>query len=186
MFTILNRLRGTWGWFSKVVGILIAVMVYLCSDNYYVATAAGLGYVLGESFGWGAWVGTLSCRPRNSSVQSDTTEGRNNGIFWLASRVYNPKTEWYNFSIVALAIRGVYWWLPVAIPLVYLYGYYIPLISAIVLGVLFPVAAVLGYRFRNLNVIGWTGGWEIQELIYGIMQDSVIGIGVLIWIGFLG
>jgi len=184
MFTILNRLRGTWSWCSKVIGMLIAIAVHLVSDNYYVSIASGLGYLLGESMGWGAWVGTLSCyakgREPNSTKYDD--EGKSNGIYWLASKLYDPIKDWYNFCIIALAVRGVYWWIPVALPLAYLYGI-TPILIALVLGLLFPLAAILGYRYRNIKIGKWTGGWEIQELIYGAMQDIALVIGVLIWVG---
>jgi len=181
MFTILNRLRGTWGRFSKVVGILIAIMVYIVSDNYYTAIASGLGYIAGESMGWGAWVGTLSCYPRGQEPKNIKygDEGMNNGIHWLASKLVDPISDWYKFSVVALGIRGIYWWLPVALPLTYLYGI-LPVVIALVLGILFPVACILGYKFRGTKIGKWTGGWEISELIYGAMQDVALVIGVLI------
>jgi len=181
MFTILNRLRGTWSWFSKVIGLLVAIAVYWVSDNYYVAIASGLGYIAGESMGWGAWVGTLSCYPRGKEPKNTKYdyEGKNNGIYWIASKFYDPISDWYKFSMVALVLRGIYWWLPVTLPLTYLYGI-LPVVIALVLGVLFPIACILGYKFRRTKIGKWTGGWEISELIYGAMQDVALIIGVLV------
>ena len=62
MFIILNRYRGTYGWFAKVVGVVLGLLTYLVWGDVYVALMVAIGYVAGESFGWGEWVGTLSCK----------------------------------------------------------------------------------------------------------------------------
>ena len=55
MMTILNRLRGTYGWFAKVNGVVLGLLFYLAFGNPYVSLAVAIGYALGESFGWGDW-----------------------------------------------------------------------------------------------------------------------------------
>ena len=55
MFLILNRLRGTYGWFAKVNGVVLGLLFYLAFGNPYVSLAVAICYVLGESFGWGDW-----------------------------------------------------------------------------------------------------------------------------------
>jgi hypothetical protein len=203
MFTILNRLRGTYGWMSKVTGIILGLLVYAIFDNYYVAIAVTLGYVLGESFGWGDWVGELSVNKTNKAP-AVTTDGVNNGIFFLANKIIDYRREWTEYCRLALAIRGMYWWLCL-IPLYWVgVNAMIIVIAILLLAVGFPIACELGYRSRdifglhkiyneNKKVIGSKivykgkvkktlkqkiffieGGWEHQELYYGIMQDIVI------------
>lgn len=83
MFTILNRYRGTYGWFAKVNGVVLGLLTYLVNGDIYVSIAVIIGYVLGESFGWGEWIGTLT-GDRNFKQLNE--EGKNNGIQWLASK----------------------------------------------------------------------------------------------------
>lgn len=187
MMLILNRLRGTDGLWSKIIGLLLALVVQIAFGNPYVATAVGLGYIIGESFGWGEWVGTLSC---NRTAVEANEEGKNNGIQWLASKVFKPETDWLNYCRVALTIRGFYWWLPTLAPL-YFVGFnpYYLAIAVVLLGVGFPIACEIGYRTSKLFSLNkpyfqMTGGWEHQEVWYGVIQDLVfIGLGISYWIG---
>ena len=71
MFLILNRLRGTQGIWSKIIGLLLALVVQIAFNNPYVAIAVGLGYIIGESFGWGDWIG---CLTSNRNNYKDTTD----------------------------------------------------------------------------------------------------------------
>lgn len=182
MFTVLNRLRGMNGVWSKFNGLLLAYIIYSVSHNHYVALAVGIGYIIGESFGWGEWVGTLSC---NRTAVENNEEGKNNGIQWLASKVIDPSKDWINYCRVALTIRGFYWWLPTLAPL-YFVGFSVELLTLMILALSigFPIACELGYRTSKMfefNKYGFSvvGGWEHQEVWYGLMQDLVfIGLGV--------
>ena len=144
--------------------------------------AVGLGYIIGESFGWGEWVGTLSC---NRTAVENNEEGKNKGIQWLASKVIDPSKDWINYCRVALTIRGFYWWLPTLAPL-YFVGFNPLFLAGCItfLSIGFPIACELGYYFRykvSFEKFGlsYSGGWEIQEGFYGLMQDLVlIGLGV--------
>ena len=86
MFLILNCLRGTYGWFAKVNGVVLGLLVYLVFGNLYVSLAVAIGYVLGESFGWGEWVGNLSVH-RKETTDTLEDEGKNNGIQYVAIRL---------------------------------------------------------------------------------------------------
>lgn len=177
MFLILNRLRGTQGIWSKIIGLFIALVVQIAFGNPYVSTLVGLGYIIGESFGWGEWVGTLSS---NREQIQKNEEGKNNGIQWLASKVIDPTKDWINYCRVALTIRGFYWWLPTLAPL-YFVGFN-PLVilgCILFLSVGFPIACEIGYRTSKLFSFGKygfsaSGGWEHQEIWYGLFQDLVI------------
>lgn len=179
MFTILNRLRGTYGWFAKVNGVVLGLLVYLAFGNHYVSLAVAIGYVLGESFGWGDWVG---CLTGNRNNYKDTTdEGKSNGIMWLSQKIVSGwRTNFVYYSRVALTIRGFYWWLPTLAPLYFVGFTPLVLLGCILfLSVGFPIACEIGYRTSKLfsfEKYGFSvvGGWEHQEVWYGLMQDIVL------------
>lgn len=186
MMTILNRLRGTEGLWSKIIGLLLALIVQIAFDNPYVSVAVGLGYIIGESFGWGLWVGTVSEQREKAWHLHDEGEGRNNGIEWLASKIVKPTEEtWVSYCRVALAIRGFYWWLPTLAPLYFVGFNPLLLLGCITfLSVGFPIACEIGYRTAKLfsfEKYGFSvrGGWEHQEVWYGLFQDVVIFILLL-------
>ena len=181
MMLILNRLRGTDGLWSKIIGLLLALVVQIVFNNPYASIAVGLGYIIGESFGWGLWVGTLSVQREKGYALKDEGEGRNNGIEWLATKIIKPTQEnWLNYCRLALTIRGLYWWLPTLAPL-YFVGFnpYVLLGCIAFLSVGFPIACELGYYFRDKISfekygLEFRGGWELQEGFYGLMQDLVL------------
>ena len=179
MMTILNRLRGTQGLWSKIIGLLLAFIVLAIWGNVWVAVAVGLGYIIGESFGWGLWVGALSVH-RESTPNKTEDEGANNGIQWLARKLV---PDWQNMFLhycrVALTIRGFYWWLPTLAPL-YFVGFNPLFLAGCItfLSIGFPIACELGYYFRDKISfdkfgLSYSGGWELQEGFYGLMQDLV-------------
>lgn len=191
MFVILNRLRGTESWMSKVISIILFVIVYLSFGNVYVASAVGLGYLLGESFGWGEWVGTLCVKRENMNLEGFvSTEGQSWGIKQLAQFITKidfsnlTVSEWIKYCNVALAIRGLYWWIPTLAPLYFVGVSGFVLVSVIVLlSIGFPIACYIGYLtapkfnihfkfFEKYDLpLEMAGGWEHQEVWYGLMQD---------------
>lgn len=185
MMTILNRLRGTQGLWSKIIGLLLALVVQIAFCNPYVSIAVGLGYIIGESFGWGLWVGCLSVHRENTTNKTED-EGANNGIQWLARKIVpNYLDNFVNYCRVALTIRGFYWWLPTLAPLYFVGFNPLVLLGCIAfLSVGFPLACEIGYRTAPLfsfDKYGFSvsGGWEHQEVWYGLMQDLVlIALGV--------
>ena len=184
MMTLLNRLRGTQGLWSKIIGLLLALIVQIAFDNPYVSVAVGLGYIIGESFGWGEWVGTLTS---NSTDRQANEEGANNGIRWLASLVYNPLVDWRKYCTVALAIRGIYWWGLTLAPLYFVANTYIITLAIVLLSAAFPLACELGrltsplfsFEYKTFSI---KGGSEHIEVWYGVMQDIVL-IGVVLCLG---
>ena len=184
MMLILNRLRGTQGLWSKIIGLILALVVQIAFNNSYVSVAVGLGYIIGESFGWGEWIGTLT-GDRNFKQLNE--EGKNNGIQWLASKVIDPSKDWINYCRVALTIRGFYWWLPTLAPLYFVADTYIVTLAIVLLSAAFPLACELGrltsplfsFEYKTFSI---KGGWEHQEIWYGLMQDIVL-IGVVLCLG---
>lgn len=75
MFLILNRLRGTYGWFAKVNGVVLGLLFYLAFGNPYVSLAVTIGYVLGESFGWGDWFSIYDFATRGLNGSTSNQHG---------------------------------------------------------------------------------------------------------------
>lgn len=180
MMAILNRLRGTQGLWSNIIGLLLAFIVLAIWGNVWVAVAVGLGYIIGESFGWGEWVGNLTTHRKN---KTDTLEdeGENNGIKYIATKlVPNWNVDFIKYCRVALGIRGIYWWLPTLAPL-YFIGFSVVSITVAVavLSIGFQIACELGrltaplfsFEYKTFSI---KGGWEHQEIWYGLMQDVII------------
>ncbi|WP_067176962.1 hypothetical protein [Sulfurospirillum sp. UCH001] len=178
MFTVLNRLRGMNGVWSKFIGLLLSYILLSISYNQYLALSVGILYVIGESFGIGDCEATLTMR-RINKMPTPYTEGKNNGIQWLASHIIDPSRDWINHCRVWLFIRGIYWWICL-LPLVFFIEWHLVLISIIILGLAFPLACELGYYTSKLwNFKYMNGGGEHSEVWNGLAQDIVILILLL-------
>ncbi len=166
MFWILNRLRGQYGYFAKVNALVVALLIFAFLGNFYLAIICGLGYLAGEAKGWGVWVGALT------SHGGDKGESESRSIEWLVGR-FIPRAHWLAYCRLCLAIRGLIWWLPAFVPLVFMGIYGAPLL-AVLLAAGFPLACELGYRMRfkfKLKKFEIESAWARQELFYGAMQD---------------
>ena len=173
MFWILNRLRGQYSYFAKVNALAVALLVFAFLGNFYLAVICGLGYFLGEAKGWGVWVGALT------SHGGDKGESESRGIEWLVGR-FVPRAHWLAFCRACLFIRGLIWWLPVFVPLVFAGVYAAPLL-AVALAAGFPLACELGYRTHfkfRLKKLEIESAWARQELLYGAMQDLAF---IILW-----
>ncbi len=184
MFTILNRYRGTYGWFAKVNGVVLGLLTYLVYGDVYVSLMVAIGYIVGESFGWGEWIG---CLTTNATSYVENEEGKNNGIRWLATKIINPDKEYREYCRVALTIRGFYWWILTLSPLYFVADAYIVTLAIVLLSIAFPIACELGrltaplfsFEYKTFSI---KGGWEHQEVWYGLTQDIVL-IGVILCLG---
>lgn len=179
---ILNRLRGTWSWFAKVNGVVLGLLFYLFTSDLYTAIALSIAYVIGESMGWGKWIGGIinETTKADAAVVSDE-EGRRNGIHWIANKIYPETDDYQSYCILALTIRGMYWFLLMLLPLVV--AGYIPimwyLIMSLLLGLGFPASVFMGkettkyfnFESKYFNV---NGAWEHAEVWYGLMQDIIL------------
>lgn len=173
MFWVLNRLRGQYSYFAKVNALAVALLIFAFHGNFFIAIVCGLGYLLGEAKGWGVWIGALT------SHGADKGERESRGIEALAGR-FIPRTRWLAYCRLCLAIRGLIWWLPVFVPLVFI-GVYIAPLLAVLLAAGFPLACELGYRTRfkfKLKKFEIGSAWARQELFYGAMQDAAF---VILW-----
>lgn len=174
MFWILNRLRGRYAYFAKINALVVALLIFALYGNFFVAIVCGLGYLLGEAKGWGVWIGALT------SHGADKGERESRGIEALAGR-FIPRTHWLAYCRLCIAIRGLIWWLPVFVPLVFI-GVYIAPLLAVLLAAGFPLACELGYctkfsfAFKSFEV---KTAWARQELFYGAMQDAAF---LILWV----
>ncbi len=183
MLTILNRLRGTKAIWAKVNGAILASLFYWLSKDVYTSISIGALYILGESFGWGKWIGGIMSGNRLSPTprQLDDREGLKNGIHFLANLIAPEIKNYYEYCIVALGIRGMYWFGLTLLPLV-IAGYvdpimYMPMI--LLLGVGFPLSVILGKWSKDKITITQKyfnvhGTWEHAEVWYGFMQDVIL------------
>ena len=174
MFWILNRLRGRYAYFAKINALVVALLIFAFFGNFYLAIICGIGYLAGESKGWGVWIGALITH----SGFKDERENRL--IERVAARLFEPKTHWLAYCRLCLFLRGLLWWLPVFVPLVFVGIYGAPLL-AVALAAGFPLACELGYRTRfkfNLKKLEISTAWARQELFYGAMQDAAF---LILW-----
>ena len=107
MMLIANRLRGTYGWFASVFGIVITVVMYLLTKDLTVALLLGVGYWFGEMIcGWGNHVGVITIH-RWQKFNYFPEDGENVGVRWLASMIVYPRLWRLHFSNAKIAIRNI-------------------------------------------------------------------------------
>lgn len=121
MFTILHRLRGTWSWMAKVVGLIVGILIFLCTLNPTAGILGIIAYVLGESFGWGKWVGGIIkgyCYATEKDLKDKT--GKSWGVHYIANFVFNEKKYFQEYCYLALILRGLVYWIPLFLVLYFL------------------------------------------------------------------
>jgi len=153
----LNRLRGTYSIFAKVNAIIIGLIFGYVTKSPYVGSAMAIGYLAGESMGWGEWIGGLI---HNDGRVSERYDGQKNGIEWIATRFTDLHSR--NYHKLSLAIRGFYWWFLTLVPLAFVMNPIIILTAILVLAIGFPYSVVK------------TMEWNDAEYIYGGIQDVVL------------
>ena len=178
--------------FTNTVGINTSIVAFV---------SAGL-YMLGESMGWGKWVGSLTRWEPFTETLIQNHYNDNEGVkFPFVHKTANlivkeqidgtleVRTKQYlRYCNVALALRGLYWWV-----LLYLFiaftgitTYYEAVIISVLLGLGFPVAAWLSKKLDYNGtkwIINYSRGWENQELVYGLFQGSAILYVIIKYIG---
>lgn len=199
---LLNRWRGTGaivtiGKFRLIGNIIYALYIAGIVGCTYALTFGGwisvgyglLGgilYIAGESFAWGKWVGWLTDYEKTSKPDYDNDDGRSFPyIHYIAQAIVKQEDDYTTYCEIALAIRGLFWWLPLLILLgiIDLISWYQVAFSSIFLAVGFPVACYLGtllkveYKSKYLNM---SRGWENQELVYGFFHWIGISLVILL------
>ena len=179
---------------NHIYAIYLALIVGFLTMNALAGIAVLIAYLIGESKGWGEWIGALTRWESKDEKWLEKQYKDNEGVgFPYIHQIANcvvkeqvegtleEKLKQYNkYATLALTLRGVYWWSLVYgviawFGLINLYEY-----AAIIaiLGIGFPIACEIGKRITSngkIWKIEWSQGWENQELAYGLMQ------GVALW-----
>ena len=185
---------------NHIYGIYLAMIIGLLAMNILAGLAVLVAYLVGESKGWGEWVGTLTSS--KELTQADLlrnykdNEGRGFPYIHKIANLIAPEIstcddleakvrQYLKYARVALALRGMFWW-----GLVYgvMAGFgLVSVIEAVVitvaLGVGFPIACELGKRIGfegKIGVVNFSRGWENQEIVYGLMQGLCLWYVVLL------
>lgn len=180
---ILNRLRGTYGYFAHINGLIIGLVFGLIFTNPWLGLALYAGYVGGESLGWGKWVGAICLNIQDpTDKQLKEMEGEY-GIHQVADFFIDDESDYQGYARLALALRGMLWWLGIIAPLIAfgIVTWWIGIIHLLAVGVAFPYAFVAGRATEQKFNFKWkffhiSGHWEHGEVWYGIVQ----GISLLI------
>ena len=199
---LLNRWRGTGAIFMIGKFILIGNIIYALYIASIVGCAyaltfgglisigygllGGILYIIGESFAWGKWVGWLTNYDGVGKPDYNNDDGRSFPyIHYIAQAIVKQENDYTTYCEIALAIRGLFWWLPLLVLLgtIDLISWYQVAISSIFLAVGFPVACYLGtllkveYKSKYLNL---SQGWENQEVFYGLFHWIGIALVILL------
>lgn len=186
MEILLNRWRGTgviFASFPYITGIHFYAL-YLCllfssATDWFMGLLVMVGFILGESMGWGKWIGYL-CYPnvsdRDMQKEYNDLVGYNFPyIHQIANFIVKEKSNFKRYCEVALSIRGFYWGILIYLPL-FLYNYIEALdliLVTITYSIGFPFACWLStkmyfnYESKYLSV---KGQWETQEVYYGFIH----------------
>lgn len=183
MEILLNRWRGTGKVFPipflkgvHLYAAYIALVISLFSTWYY-GIIAGLLFMLGESMGWGKWIGYLV----SSTPTVDYNDREGTKFPWIhksAELVCKQTQNYKRYCQVALSIRGFWYWMPLYsfLVLIGLVQWYYAIVGVLVLSLGFPIACyvgkVWGFSYESKYFTS-RPGWENQELVYGLLQGLV-------------
>lgn len=186
MEILLNRWRGTGNMFGISIFNITGTMIYALYlgllfgliTEWYIGILVLICFLIGESFGWGKWVGAL-CYPEtktNLQKEYNDKEGYNFPfIHYIANFIIPEKKEFFKYCNLALYLRGMIWALFLYLPLVvFNYISYLEyIIISIICGFGFPLACYLSrkksFNYKN-KFISVVGKWETQEVYYGFIH----------------
>jgi hypothetical protein len=197
LFAAINRIRGSdiriERHIRSATGVLLGGIMIGWSGDWIVSwpmhgtwvfgLAAAVGYVVGENWGWGKWIGSI-IHP-DADPQFAKRQGYDNGIHQVANTFINERKHYLGYCRLALMLRGIWWWSPVFVPF-YLFGCFgnwetgaIKLaVGVIALGIGFPLSVEASRRW-NLRRRAYNGNlvWAEAEVFYGAMHG-----GTLAWL----
>lgn len=183
---------------NHVYGLYLALIIGLLAMNVWAGLAVLVAYLVGESKGWGEWVGALTRWETKDEEwlqnQYDDEEGwglpfiHNIANFICKEQIdgtlEEKLTQYNKYAITALVIRGMLWW-----GLVYgvmaafgVISVLTAVVATVLLGIGFPVACELGKRWdynKKFGILSFSRGWENQEIVYGLMQGIVFWLAVM-------
>ena len=186
MEILLNRWRGTGTIFSISIFNITGTMIYALYlgslfgliTKWYIGILVLIGFLIGESFGWGKWVGSL-CYPETKTDLQKEYEDKEGYKFpfihYMANFIIKEKVSYFKYCNLALYFRGMIWGLFIYLALV-LFNYisYLEyIIISIIYGIGFPLSCYLSrkksFNYKN-KFISIVGKWETQELYYGFIH----------------
>ena len=185
MEILLNRWRGTGKIFSISIFNITGTIIYALYlgllfgllTTWYIGPLTSIGFLIGESFGWGKWVGSL-CYPETTNLQKEYEDKEGYKfpfIHYIANFIIKEKVSYFKYCNLALYFRGMIWGLFLYLSLV-LFNYlsYLEyIIISIIYGIGFPFACYLSrkksfnYKSKFISIVG---KWESQELYYGFIH----------------
>lgn len=183
---------------NHVYGLYLALVFGLLAMNVWAGLAVLVAYLVGESKGWGEWVGALTRWETKDEEWLQIQYKDNEGVGFpyihqIANAIVKERIEgtleeklkqYHRYAALALTLRGMFWW-----GLVYGTASMFGIVSVleavaitVVLGIGFPIACELGKRWdynKKFGILHLSRGWENQEVIYGLMQGLVFWFVVL-------
>ena len=188
---------------NHLYGLYLAVVVGILTMNALAGMAVLVAYLVGEAKGWGEWVGSLTRHePWDEEMLQKNYRDEEGKTFPFIHQIANSvckeqidgsfedrAKQYRKYATLALMLRGMYWWLPVygVMAAFGVISWYVAASAAVVLGVMFPIAAELGKRWKFERVydlkfvkLSLSRGWENQEIVYGAMQGLVFWLVVLL------
>lgn len=175
LYAVFNRFRGTKGWGGPAGGALTCAIIFAYSGNMFGAVAAGGLYISGEAMGWGRWLATVPMWGKVSQQEywdKHRQPTRGKFIHNIANKIAREDKDYVDYAKVALIIRGLYWWVPIAI-------------ATTVTGISNPAAAVcagaLGATMPGCYRIAYKKWgekeyWKRGEQIYGAVHGVIIAL----------
>ncbi len=182
----LNRWRGTGDIFNISKFAITGTMIYALYlgllfgsiTEWYIGILVLIGFLIGESFGWGKWVGALCYPETKTDLQKEyeDKEGYNFPfIHYVANFIIPEKKYFFKYCNLALGIRGFVWGLFIYLSLV-VFNYISILelfILCLIYGIGFSFACYLSrkksfnYKSKFISIVG---KWETQEIYYGLIH----------------
>lgn len=183
---------------NHLYGLWVALVLGLATMNIWLGLCILIAYLIGEAKGWGEWVGSLTRHePWDEAMLQRNyldAEGKTFPFIHQIANLLIPEKingtfetrakQYKYYAILALALRGFYWWSFVyfTLAIFQVIQYQEALIISILLGVAFPIACELGKRWKFTKTydlkfikLSFSQGWENQEIVYGLFQ------GIALW-----
>ena len=183
---------------NHIYGLYLALVLGLLAMNVWAGLAVLVAYLVGESKGWGEWVGALTRWETKDEEWLQRQYKDNEGVGFpyihqIANAIVKEQIEgtledklkqYHKYATIALTLRGMFWW-----GLVYgtmaVFGVIsglTALVATVLLGIGFPVACELGKRWdynKKFGILSFSRGWENQEIVYGLMQGIALWLAVM-------
>ena len=194
MEILLNRWRGT----GKIAGPVTGAMIYavyvgllfgLVTQTWWIGVLMVGTFLLGESMGWGKWIGSI-CYPNEVSLEQRYLDKEGYGFpytHYIANAIVAERENYTGYCQVALGIRGMWWAAIMYAPLLFVgLAWYVYVIAVAMWAVGFPLACWLSTKkeFAYANkIVSVVGRWETQEVYYGVVQmvANLIVVVTLVW-----